>query len=216
MLRWKQAADAELAYPLSGVRVAVIAEGIACAGEARQFSDLEADDWRDFDPDAVAAPVGDLLRLAGSVDAAEFRAPLVAFTGPVYGALTQLEREILWKRFRVPIFEQLRGLNNELLAFECAAHDGLHVNEKQAVIEMDGGEILYSWFGDGRLFPAPVRTGLTGRLEQGLCGCNHLGMRLFDLRPLRKAQAVAARTARSVAQQLQNSGAWLHVTRKAP
>ena len=33
----------------------------------------------------------------------------------------------MWDAFGVPVFEQCLGLDNELLAMECEAHDGLHL-----------------------------------------------------------------------------------------
>ena len=36
-------------------------------------------------------------------------------------------RDLLWNTFGVPVFEQYLGPNLELLAFECEAHDGLHL-----------------------------------------------------------------------------------------
>jgi hypothetical protein len=41
--------------------------------------------------------------------------------------LSEPDRERLWAAFRVPVFEQVIGKAGKLLAAECEAHDGLHV-----------------------------------------------------------------------------------------
>jgi hypothetical protein len=41
--------------------------------------------------------------------------------------LTDADRDWLWSAFRVPIFEQIIGESGELLATECEAHNGMHV-----------------------------------------------------------------------------------------
>ncbi len=41
--------------------------------------------------------------------------------------LTMAERERLWRAFRVPVFEQMIGPDCSLLAGECEAHNGLHI-----------------------------------------------------------------------------------------
>jgi hypothetical protein len=41
--------------------------------------------------------------------------------------LTMDQRRQLWKAFRVPIFEQIIGKHGALLAAECEAHAGLHI-----------------------------------------------------------------------------------------
>jgi phenylacetate-coenzyme A ligase PaaK-like adenylate-forming protein len=41
--------------------------------------------------------------------------------------LTSADRELFWRSFGVPVFEELLGAGNELIAMECDAHDGLHL-----------------------------------------------------------------------------------------
>jgi hypothetical protein len=41
--------------------------------------------------------------------------------------LTMQQRQQLWHAFRVPVFEQIIGQNGALLAAECEAHAGLHI-----------------------------------------------------------------------------------------
>ena len=52
---------------------------------------------------------------------------LIVCSNPGDPLLSAAERDRLWRAFRVPVFEQIIGPDGELLAAECDAHDGLHV-----------------------------------------------------------------------------------------
>lgn len=54
--------------------------------------------------------------------------PVVIFTGPGFGNLTQSGRELIWRRWGVPAYEQRLSVSGDLLAEECDAHDWLHLN----------------------------------------------------------------------------------------
>ncbi|HXP84418.1 MAG TPA: hypothetical protein VN841_06845 [Bryobacteraceae bacterium] len=76
------------------------------------------------------------------------------------------DRERLWRAFHVPIFEQVIGPRGVLLATECAAHDGLH-------IESPGLQI------DGYVVGSP-------------CGCGRNTPRLLPSQPVERLRAAAA------------------------
>jgi hypothetical protein len=48
--------------------------------------------------------------------------------------VTEAQRDWLWRRFRVPVFEQIIGPDGELLAAECEAHDGLHASPAEPLL----------------------------------------------------------------------------------
>lgn len=52
---------------------------------------------------------------------------VIVLAGSEDDLLTMAQRERLWKAFRVPVFEQIVGTNGALLAAECEAHAGLHI-----------------------------------------------------------------------------------------
>jgi hypothetical protein len=81
--------------------------------------------------------------------------------------LSAAERERLWRAFRVPIFEQIIGPDGELLAAECEAHDGLHV-------EAAG----FSWD--------------AYRMERAPCGCGRKTPRLTSIQPAERLRSAAA------------------------
>jgi hypothetical protein len=53
---------------------------------------------------------------------------LIVLARPGDPLLTPMQRDKLWRAFRVPVFEQIIGDRGLLLAAECEAHDGLHVH----------------------------------------------------------------------------------------
>lgn len=46
-------------------------------------------------------------------------------------ALTPQQRDLLWRVFQVPIFEQIALSNGTVLASECDAHEGLHIADER-------------------------------------------------------------------------------------
>ena len=63
--------------------------------------------------------------------------PLIVLTRSGSLLLTIEQRQRLWLAFRVPVFEQIIGKNGALLAAECEAHDGLHIESPK--LESQGG-----------------------------------------------------------------------------
>ncbi len=80
-------------------------------------------------------------------------------------------RVTLWQRFGVPVYEMYLGTNRELLARECEAQEGWHV-EPGVHFFLQSGQLALQ--ARDRLFP----TGLTSRLETSPCSCGRPGMRI--------------------------------------
>jgi hypothetical protein len=81
--------------------------------------------------------------------------------------LTTEQRQRLWRAFRVPIFEQIIGGNGELLAAECEAHDGLHIEAPKLRVA--------GWF-----------------IESAPCGCGRNTPRLKPVQQIEEIHAAAA------------------------
>jgi hypothetical protein len=86
---------------------------------------------------ALAAGVPLLRSLAEAIESGNLTLPrvdaaVVAFTGIYHGELTALERDLFWRVFQVPVFEQLLSPDGRILAVECDAHDGMHLLEADA------------------------------------------------------------------------------------
>jgi hypothetical protein len=60
---------------------------------------------------------------------------LIVLARPGAARLTEEQRDCLWQTFHVPVFEQIIGKSGELMAAECEAHDGLHVESARLPIE---------------------------------------------------------------------------------
>ena len=120
-----------------------------------------------FAPAALAAPREHLLSLAAADQPPILTHALIALEHRGDPLLVMEERAGLWRAFRVPVFEQIIEANGELLAAECEAHDGLH-------IEVPG----LSW--DGYY------------IEMSPCGCGRKTPRLTPVMPAERARSAAA------------------------
>lgn len=138
--------------------------------------------------DTLAGPVPALRRLTSG---GTLRYPCIAFSGS-YGELTAEDRDLFWKRFRVPVFEHLIGTRGEVLAEECEAHSGLHVREEAAILEDCSGELVVTSLQTLRYPVFRLRTGLHGHLERAPCGCGASTPRLVGLRAAHASSYTAA------------------------
>jgi hypothetical protein len=123
-----------------------------------------------FAPAAIAAPREQLWGLAVADQPPMLTHAVIALQSRGDPLLSTAERAWLWRAFRVPVFEQIIGPDGDLLAAECEAHDGLH-------IELPG----LSW--DGY------------HLEMSVCGCGRKTPRLTPVQsaePVERARSVAA------------------------
>jgi hypothetical protein len=105
-------------------------------------------------------------------------------TGIDEGLLSPIERDGLWQRHGVPMFEHLLGMDGALLAWECETHSGLHVVEENVVFEFVQGELLMTSLTDLVQPTIQMRTGWTARIETEACDCGRPGHRLMALREL--------------------------------
>ncbi|MCP5119530.1 MAG: hypothetical protein GY953_52690 [bacterium] len=83
-------------------------------------------------PEAMAGCVAALRRLAhdlidGGESLPSLRYGVLALTAMGYPSLSGVDRDLLWRAFQVPVFEQCRCRDGLLYAEECHAHDGLHL-----------------------------------------------------------------------------------------
>lgn len=112
---------------------------------------------------------------------------VVVLTYSYNAPLEDVFRVTLWQTFGVPVYELLVGPHNALLAAECEAHEGWHVQPETEVL-FSGEEITCR-----RHSQAPIYTGWTGRVEQQRCACGRDSIRLMDLvRPVRQKLAAIA------------------------
>ena len=98
------------------------------------------------------------------------------------GLLSAIERDGLWQRHGVPMFEHLVGMDGELLAWECETHCGLHVVEENVIFESVEGELLLTSLTDLVQPTIQMRTGWMAQIEPEPCDCGRSGPRLIGLR----------------------------------
>jgi hypothetical protein len=106
-------------------RTAILAGGFQETKDVRVFPRGWNDSVERFQPASIAGPPGELRKL--SRRAVSLENSLIVFTYEGHSGLSHVDREMFWKAFGVPVFEQYLGPRNELLAMECDAHSGLHV-----------------------------------------------------------------------------------------
>ncbi len=92
---------------------------------------------------------------------------VIVFARPGDELLTAQQRQRLWRAFRVPVFQQIIGANGVLLAAECEAHAGLHIESAR--------------------FDAGSRP-----IETTPCGCGRIGLRLKPVEQIKEHRAAAA------------------------
>jgi hypothetical protein len=136
-------------YPLQPApRVAVLVPCFRPAGEVRVFPHGWNRDAETFAPQAIAATLPQLEALAGAVRVSH---ATIVLRQVCESRLSESERERLWQAFRVPSFEQIIGKDGTLFAFECEAHNGLHLESSR--LATGGEEIAREICGCGRSTP---------------------------------------------------------------
>jgi hypothetical protein len=126
---------ARFRYPLNPApRTAVLVPCFRSCGSVRVFSDGWNEDAQKFAPQAIAATLSQLEALAGLVPVTHATIVIRREWEP---RLADPERERLWRAFHVPAFEQIIAADGTLLAAECEAHNGLHVESKKFPVADD-------------------------------------------------------------------------------
>ena len=135
--------------------------------------------WRGklgFATQAIAGPQADLARLAARIQAGE-PAPgrgarrVLVYTKLGEPLLDPTLRDRLWQAFELPVFEQLHGFDGELLASECEAHEGMHLETEAAIFEVLDGELVVTSLLALRHPLLRLRTNLAGAIERRACPC---------------------------------------------
>lgn len=145
-------------------------------------------DWEalcDYRPQVVVGTQSELQLLVeemgrGGWSLSSVDCAVVVLTYSYTALLDDVFRVTLWQMFGVPVYEMLVGPNNSLIAAECEAHEGWHV-QPEADVWAAGHEIVCR-------VPSrsAVPTGWTGRIESERCACGRASQRLMDLaRPTR-------------------------------
>jgi hypothetical protein len=163
---------------------------IAQLTEAPLFAGVQAfvpERWLEletFRPRVLVGYVADLQRLAeqvdlGIVDLSSVDHAIVALTACGSKPLSDVMRVVLWQSFGVPLFELFVGPDKSLLAFECEAHEGWHLEPGVELGALEEELILDSPGNYG------LRTGLRGQVLKEACPCGRETPRLVDIAAVR-------------------------------
>ena len=117
-----------LIYPIPPApRTAVLVAGFRSKGRVRVFERGWTEAAARFAPQSIAARLEQIDKLEGI--AHPTHALIVLRTSSDSG-LTLENRRRLWQAFQVPVFEQIISVSGTLLAAECEAHCGLHIESR--------------------------------------------------------------------------------------
>ncbi len=129
-----------LVYPIPPAPLtAVLVDGFRSSGNTRVFENGWDEEAASFAPASIAAAPAQLDALR-STPIPSLRNAVIALVRPGEPRLSEDDRERFWRAFRVPIFEQRIDESACLLASECEAHDGLHIEAPNLVPQP--GEVL--------------------------------------------------------------------------
>jgi hypothetical protein len=181
-------------FPFDPVpRTAILLDGFRETKLTRVFAGGWSDAAASFNPEAIAGPFPRLRALAYRILDRELAIPsldravivLERLSGEwsLGRTLTAVDRDLLWRAFRVPIFVQYIGLGNELVAQECEALDGAHIHSDAAEFSVtNDGRLTITPYGN-TAFPAMnLLTGVTAEIEHSPCVCGLDSPRLRGLR----------------------------------
>lgn len=168
----------QIALPILNTHALRIAElsGRNVFADARGFAPSQWHELAVFGPNVVAGSSSELQRLIERIDLRTVDLPSLdhaIFVVTELGdkPLTDALRVVLWQRFGVPVYEMYVAPDRRLLAHECEALDGWHV-DNAAEFFVQKGQLALQTSND--LFA----TGLTTRLETAPCPCGRPGPRI--------------------------------------
>jgi hypothetical protein len=133
-----------LSFPVSTpVRIGLLAQGFCAERNLREFGAEDIAGLHSYAPEALVMPLDVALSLAdqksrGLIDLPSLNLAIVVLTSLDDSPLTEDHRDLLWRAFGVPMFEQLRGGDGTVIARECEVHDGLHIEGSVAAFDLPG------------------------------------------------------------------------------
>jgi hypothetical protein len=196
--RTRAASSRTLPFPAAPNLRAALLGDLGCFEDVTVFAEHR---WREvslYEPNILAAEPATLAKFAeyvfhgvwenGSIDTAVF-----AITAIGKQPMTKEHRLVVWRAFRVPIYELLVDTDEGVLAAECEAHEGWHVYHPQLRFELQTGRILFQKHG---LAASPIPSGLTADGLDGICACGGTAPLLRNVRR-QQAEAIRVQAARA-------------------
>lgn len=111
-------------YPIpNGPRIAVFATRFAETDTVTLA--VDASELPRLDVQALAAPMETIREIDPACWTPEY--PLIVLSDDETGLMSENDRNYIWERFGMPVFEYLIDTSGRIIARECEAHDGLHI-----------------------------------------------------------------------------------------
>jgi hypothetical protein len=179
-------------------RTAILMRGFEPNSQVRMFAENWSKSLKRFGATALAAPVSKLRELAAAIESGydeiqRLRHFVVSFTGTDLTEMQEADRERFWRVFQVPVFEQRLGFDGRVIAYECEAHHGLHIDtERAAFEETAGSELLLTSLTDLHYPTLRVGTRISARIQHDCCDCGTATARVITGRPLLSPVPLAA------------------------
>lgn len=130
------------------------------------------------DPEGLFADVDLLIDLSNELDGQNesFKVKSVVYNGRL---LVKYEKELIKKVFHCELFSLYGASECGIIASECAAHNGLHINMERVYVEIVNNSIIITVF-DNEVMPLiRYKIGDLGRIENSPCSCGINLPRLF-------------------------------------
>src|SRR5581483_2433337 len=130
-------------------RVASISKNRIDIGNLRRFAVERWPEVEAFRPHVLLGGIADLRKLAaladaGTLDFSSIDTAVLVGTNLAFGTISDVERVVLWQAFGVPVYELLLAPDGQLIASECEAHEGWHIEAHMERRTLAGGTSLES------------------------------------------------------------------------
>lgn len=178
-------------------RIALLDSTFEAREGVRIFSANEILWLRQYAPESLVCPLDAALSLAdqklrGLLELPSLDTAIIVITSLEDSALEDHHRDLLWRAFGVPVFEQFRGPDGNIIARECEVHDGLHLAETLVTPHLDDDEIILMQLGGPHDRLMTTRAGISAEIVNEHCECGSETPRLRKLIPRRRKTAAAA------------------------
>jgi hypothetical protein len=167
--------------------LALVDTSLRGPADAANFRSADLSAIEAFEPHSIALPLSVALayaaqRLAEANFLPGLRSAIVVLSSleTPCGPMTDDHRDLLWRAFGLPVFEQLLGADSRVVARECEVHDGLHA-ERLSVHPETGETVILG-----------QATGYSAEIVTGHCDCGLETPRIRNLVRLRERAATAA------------------------
>lgn len=181
-----------LAFPLAAAKkIAVLRPGFTLPETAKEFAAHDLAGIQAWEPDALVVPLNSALLLAdqklrGKFDLPSLTLAITVVTRIDDSPLAPHHRDLLWRAFEVPVFEQLLGWDGAVIARECELHCGLHLAEETVIATVRDEELLLTHLNQVEHPIVLARTGYSATLLPETCDCGSTALRLSNLMPVRQ------------------------------